>query len=397
MDDNTRNLILATALSFLVMLVWFVIFPPEPPQPALESAPIAVDGTTPPQADPTAGADASATTAAEPTAVDAPRIALETDRVTGSVSLQGGRIDDLALKDYRTEALGSAPIVDLLRPLGTDGAYYALFGWAPGGNVDANAVPGADTLWTVSEGRTLSVGEPITLSWSNGAGLSFSRQISIDEDFLFTITQSVRNDSGAEVSLAPYGTLARHGQPDDLKNFFILHEGLVRMSDGVLDEIDYDNIGDVSTEEENDSGAVQYRLAESGWIGFTDHYWMATLAPADAAGTRTRAQFNPRSDIYQSSVISPTQSVAPGATASVTTFLFAGAKEWETIRNYEAGERIKDLGGSIAYALAGQEAGIAGFLDSIDWGWFFFLTKPIFFVLHELNVIIGNMGWSIIG
>lgn len=379
MDDQNKNLILATALSFLVILGWYTFFPPPEPEQTPETAiseTAPADGTA---AAPSAGADSVADAAtAEAEASQAPRLEIETPRITGSISLQGGRIDDLSLKDYRETLDKNSPIVTLLKPVGEAQAYYALYGWAPGSGLSAADVPGANTLWSAPEGAALTPDSPVTLSWDNGKGLTFARTIAVDEDYMFSVTQSVTNASGATVSLAPYGTLARHGLPQDLKNFFILHEGLVGMADGELAEIDYDDMEDFELDPRDGARAEVRQVAENGWIGFTDHYWMTTLAPAPGQGFRSIAKFDERRGIYQSDIVLPAVTLAEGQTSEVTTQLFAGAKEWATIREYES-------------------AGIQGFLDAIDWGWFFFLTKPMFWLLHNLNVLIGNMGWAIIG
>ncbi|WP_293573051.1 membrane protein insertase YidC [Phaeobacter sp.] len=382
MDDQNKNLLLATALSFLVILGWYILFPPpEPaPQPEAEIAQTAPAGTgvSAPSAAQAIGADAQTNVAPTDTAVDAPRITIDTPRVAGSISLQGGRIDDLALKDYRVSLAEDAEIVTFLTPSGTPQAYYALYGWAPGAGLSPEDVPGANTLWTLAEGDTLTPETPITLSWNNGKGLTFFRSISIDDDYMFQIVQSVMNEGAGTVTLAPYGTLARHGQPLDLKNFFILHEGMVGMADGTLSELDYDDMADFELDTRTGARTETTQIESNGWIGFTDHYWMATLIPEPGQSFRAISKFDERRDIYQTDVVLPTVTLAEGEATDVTTELFAGAKEWATIRGYE-----KD--------------GIEGFLDSIDWGWFFLLTKPIFAVLHWLNALIGNMGFAIIG
>ncbi len=379
MDDQNKNLILATALSFLVILGWYTLFPPPEPEQAPETA---ISETAPAgdiAAAPSAGADSVAdASTAEAEASQAPRLEIETPRITGSISLQGGRIDDLALKDYRETLDENSPIVTLLKPVGEAQAYYALYGWAPGAGLSASDVPGANTLWSAPEGATLTPDSPVTLTWDNGKGLIFNRTIAVDKDYMFSVTQSVTNASGGSVSLAPYGTLARHGLPQDLKNFFILHEGLVGMADGELSEIDYDDMEDFELDPRDGARAEVRQVAENGWIGFTDHYWMTTLVPAPGQGFRSIAKFDERRGIYQSDIVLPAVTLAEGQSSEVTTQLFAGAKEWATIREYES-------------------AGIKGFLDAIDWGWFFFLTKPMFWLLHNLNVLIGNMGWAIIG
>ena len=379
MDDQNKNLILATALSFLVILVWFVLFPPEEPvvNPITAETAQSIDGTTVPTADtgiaPTTG---EAEPEQEAEASDAPRIAIETEKLSGSISLLGGRLDDLSLKDYPIE-LDAEEVVRLLSPVGTDNAYYALYGWAAAQGVAADAVPGPNTLWTVESGDTLNTSDAVTLAWDNGAGLTFRREISVDEDYMFNITQSVENTTSTEVALAPYGFIARHGEPDTV-GFFILHEGVVRMSDGELQEIDYNDMPDFDIDARRGAPAESIDVTENGWVGFTDKYWMTNIVPTQGSAFKSSAIYNPRNDIYQTEALMPTQTVAVGATAAVSTQLFAGAKEWEAIRNYQ------------------NDGGIDGFLDSIDWGWFFFLTKPIFALLHWLNGVIGNMGWSII-
>jgi len=382
MDEQNKNLILATVLSFIVILGWFMLFPPP-------EADMPVDGTVQTDAGPTdvttptasipAQAPVTAASEAETRAEaleEAPRVPIATDRLTGSISLLGGRIDDLMLKDYRTTLDAGAPIVTMLSPAGTTDAYYALYGWAPGAGLAPEAVPGPNTEWALSDGETLTANSPVTLSWDNGAGLVFSRTISVDENYMFNIAQSVTNNTEAAISAAPYGILARHGEPSDAKNFFILHEGVVAMNNGELNETDWGDVPDLDPI----NGIPSERIdgVTNGWIGFTDHFWMATLIPDQAVTSRLTMKYLPRTDIFQTEAVLPTETIAPGAATTVTTQLFAGAKEWEALRDYE-------------------EQGVYKFIDSIDWGWFFFLTKPIFWLLHELNKLIGNMGWSIIG
>ncbi|WP_371229428.1 membrane protein insertase YidC [Roseovarius sp. 2305UL8-3] len=379
MDDQNKNLILATALSFLVILVWFVMFPPPEPDPLTSEVPATVADTTTSDvaSAPTAAATTTQTGEAEPattetTVADAPRVTIDTPSVKGTISLQGGRIDQLSLKKYRETLEADSDIVNLLSPVGTDEPYYALFGWAPGVGVEPELLPNPNTNWQLENGETLTPETPITLVWENNAGLTFRRTISIDNDYMFSITQSAENSGSDPVTLAPYGILARHGIPADVKNFFILHEGAIHMIDGVRTETKYSKIAPTTEYETN--------IAESeGWTGFTDHYWMATLIPGEGEGLKISTFNDASRNIYQTTAQQATVTLAPGQKSEASTRLFAGAKEWETIRNYQ------------------NEDGVEGFLDSIDWGWFFFLTKPIFAVLHYLNALIGNMGWAIIG
>ncbi len=386
MDDQNRNLILATALSFVVILVWFVLFPPPEPEtdpnaPAIVEQQPSATGTDmavlPPAATDGTAATPDADTATEVALTGAARLPIETPELEGSISLIGGRIDDLLLRGYFETLEDDSPNVRLLSPVGSDEPYYALYGWAPGGELSFEEVPGANTEWSVEEGETLTPETPVTLSWDNGAGLIFRRTIAIDANFMFTVTQSVENTGEGSVRLAPYGIVARHGLPDDLQNFFILHEGVVRKVDGELDEIGYNDIPDLDFVQREAAAAEVVEVAENGWIGFTDKYWMTTLIPGADQPFTSVTKYVEASDIYQTEARLPAMTVEAGQTAQVTTQLFAGAKEWETIRNY-------------------QEAGIDRFIDSIDWGWFFFITKPMFWLLHNLNMLIGNMGIAII-
>ena len=379
MDDQNRNLILASVLSFLVIVAWFFFFPP--PEPVQTSAVEATDASTNQQTSALPGVEKSASSATGQTvskAEDAPRISIETQKLMGTISLKGGRIDDLSLLGYKVDLSEGAENVTLLKPVGEEGAYYATYGWAALSGVTSNLVPTPDTLWEVNGNNRLTVSSPVELVWDNGAGLKFSRVISIDEDYLFTVKQNVENTSTADVELRPYGLIRRAGEPKDVKNFFILHEGLVRMSDGELAEDSYKNMRGYDTNEREGTAAKRIEVTTNGWVGFTDHFWMTTLIPTPGSAFRSTAKYYEQADIYQAETVLPVVSLSSGQSASVETQFFAGAKEWETIRNYE-------------------NAGVEGFIDSIDWGWFFFLTKPIFIVLHWLNQVIGNMGWSIIG
>ncbi|MEM8823454.1 MAG: membrane protein insertase YidC [Pseudomonadota bacterium] len=391
MDEQNKNLILATVLSALVLLVWFVLFPPEQPDPTLTTTgptdSLQVDentALTPP-------ATAEAPIAVTPGAVVATpaetrdaalaasaRVPVETPRLTGSISLTGGRLDDLLLKDYRETLDEGSPIVTLLTPAGGPDAYYALHGWVPGGDLTFDQVPTATTQWTAPDGAMLTPESPVTLTWDNGAGLIFEKTIEVDADYMFTISQSVENTTNAPVRLAPYGLIARHGEPDII-NFFILHEGVVARSDGELAEIGYDDITELDVVPA-EGGRVQLTEAsEDGWIGFTDKYWMTTLIPSAGVPFTEVVKYVDRADIYQTETRLPPRTVEPGQSHSSESRLFAGAKEWATIREYQNGPLQ-----------------VAGFIDSIDWGWFYFLTKPIFAVLHWLNAQIGNMGIAII-
>ncbi|MGB5864432.1 MAG: membrane protein insertase YidC, partial [Sulfitobacter sp.] len=384
MDDQNKNLIVATALSFVVILVWFVLFPPPEPDATLDetttslTAPAEGSIATPTADVPAATPTGTASTETTPSAIEsAPRVAIQTERVSGSLSLLGGRIDQLLLNDYKTSLSEDATTVEILFPANEPNGQYALHGWAAAAGVDPTAVPGPNTQWQLVEGETLSVGAPVALEWDNGAGITFRKDIAIDDQFMFTITQSATNEGEAAASMAPYAVLARHGEPTDLKNFFILHEGVVAMTDGEYSEIDWDEMPEFEFNTRAGARTQERDITENGWIGFTDHYWMSVLVPIQGTSFKSVAKYDERRDIYQTEAVSPVQTVAPGETITNTTQFFSGAKEWDVLKSYE-------------------DAGVYNFIDAIDWGWFAFLTKPIFWLLHQFNIVIGNMGIAII-
>lgn len=389
MEDNNRNLILATVLSFVVILIWYTVFAPDPPVEPTDQTPVAAQTTADGAQAP--AAPAGTTTAdlgeiAAPAGTTIGRIQISSPSLEGSISLAGGRIDDLLLKKYHETLDDASPDVRLLSPssatadpsIDTTGSkpYYAVYGWTPGAGTDPALVPGPSTIWQIRSGETLAPGQPVTLVWDNGAGQVFRRTFELDDNYLFTVSQSVQNNGDSAFSAAPYGIIARHGRPDT-QNFFVLHEGAVGMHDGELLELKYKKIVDLDpVAREGRADVVE--VNENGWIGFTDKYWMTTLAPAPGQAFTSVVKYADGADIYQTEARYPMQTVQPGGEVTTSGYLFAGAKVWEVIKGYE------------------DTPGIDRFVDSIDWGWFYFLTKPIFQLLHWLHGFIGNMGWSII-
>jgi YidC/Oxa1 family membrane protein insertase len=294
-----------------------------------------------------------------------PRIPLESDRLTGSISLVGGRIDDVVLHDYRESLDKDSPEIVLLWPTKTEQPYYAEFGWIG----DGVTLPDAETVWT-PRGSRLTPKTPLLLTWDNGAGLVFERRYSIDENYMVTLTQRVKNNTSKELSLAPYGLLSRTGTPD-LLGFYILHEGLLGVFDETLKEVDYSDLRDDGAQRQSSTG---------GWLGITDKYWLAALIPDQK--TKVQTSFLPgrrgNFDIYQADYLAPAQVVKAGGTIETTNSLFAGAKEVEILDKYET------------------ERGVARFDLAVDFGWFYFLTKPIFYMIIWLNERLGNFGLAIL-
>ncbi|WFE75928.1 membrane protein insertase YidC [Roseinatronobacter sp. S2] len=372
MDEQNRNLLLAFALSLFVLVVWMWMFPP--PEPAPQDAadvaelPLAEGEQAPAMVE---GLDSDGLP-------ELPRIDIDTPRLVGTINLRGGRIDDLALRDYRETVDADSDIVHLLTPEGSREAFYALHGWRPGRDMGWDDVPGASTAWELVDGTRLAPGAPVMLAWTNDQGVRFTQRYDVDENFMFTITQGVENTGDVTARVAPYGLLSRHGEPSDLENFFISHEGFIEVADGKLNEDKYKAIRDLRVHERENTNARVTEVAENGWLGISDKYWMAMLVPEPGQAFSAVSRFIPSRDVYQTRADLPTLVVGPGESEQVQTMFFAGAKEWSIIRAYE------------------RELGIDRFIDAIDWGWFFFLTKPIFATLYFINGIIGNMGWSII-
>ena len=377
MDDQNKNLLLSVVLSFGVILVWFVggplVFPQWFPDPAATQ-----QSQTAPAEQAPAAQTALASDPMQAVPANAPRVDIDTPKLKGSISLLGARIDDLALKNYRESLDVDAQQVTLLSPIGAQTPYYAVVGWAHGAGLMAEDVPSATTEWALVEGAALTPQTPIKLQWQNGKGLTFTRTMAIDDDYMFTITDDVANTGTSAASMSKYGIVARHGLPDDMTNIYVVHEGLVRRTDGVYHEADYSDFADLPVNQAEAALVETVDATTDGWIGFTDHYWMATLIPEQGKPFTAASKFLPSANIYQAELRLPLVTIEAGQTAQTTTRLYAGAKEWATIRNYE------------------NQASIPGFIDSIDWGWFYFLTKPIFALLHWLNLQIGNMGVAII-
>jgi len=386
MDDQNKNLILATVLSGLVILAWVTFFPPStPPTPDTAKSTASSTQTGSQVAETPTAAGAPSSTAPELTSTPketravalakTPRVAIDTPSLKGSISLIGGRIDDLSLKGYHVTVNPKSKIVTLLSPAGGPEPYYTIYGWAPVGNLGFKDVPGATTPWVLESGTKLTPTTPITLSWNNGKGLIFRNTYSVDDQFMFSVAQSVTNNTDVPLKASPYGIIARQGNPKVI-GYYILHEGMVAAADGKLEEIKYKDIKKLDPLETG--VGEETNVKKGGWIGFTDKYWMTTLIPANGQKFKQVTKFLPASTIFQTDIRMPIMTIAPGKTDTMKTSLFAGAKRYETILNYQ------------------EKMHIGQFVDSIDWGMFFFLTKPIFRVLHFMNNLIGNMGVAII-
>ena len=372
-----RNLLLAIVLSVGILIGFQFLFakfqpvkPPAPPAPTAAANSTSTATATPQAATSGAavpGAEAAASAATRTAAIAAqPRVKIDTPRLHGSIDLKGGRIDDLTLATYHDTIDPKSPEVVLLWPTGTKDPYFAEFGWvAAGGNAK---VPGPDTLWTAS-GVPLTPTSPVTLTWDNGAGLVFTRTIAIDENYMFAVRDAVKNTGTAPVSLSPYGLISRTGTPQ-VSGYYILFEGMIGELGGSLHEIKYASLKPGEPDKYDSTG---------GWLGFTDKYWLTALIPDQHEGGK--ASFAHRVeggvDRYQTDFLGPTVTVPAAGTAAASARFFAGAKEVSLLDGYAA-------------------AGIPHFDLAIDFGWFYFLTKPIFLTLQFFARLIGNFGLAIL-
>jgi YidC/Oxa1 family membrane protein insertase len=392
-QDNQKNLLLAIVLSVAVLLAWqFFYAGPKlkeeqerrqriqqqttqtgeqkgVPKAAPEAAPGSVpqpqqQGVAPPALPGLSTASRTASLQASP------RVRIDTPSLVGSIALKGARVDDLVLAKYRETVDPNSPNVVLLSPSGAPEPYYAEYGWVAGAGL-AQPMPGPDTEWSVEKGGPLTAANPVTLVWKNGQGLTFRRTISVDGEYMFTVADEVENKTGQGVVLYPYALISRHGLPKT-QGFYILHEGPIGfLGDAGLQELHY---ADLLKE-----GGTKTLKQTSGWLGITDKYWATALIPDQK--TPYEATFRGTKgarDLFQTDYLLSAVSIEPGGKGTTIGNLFAGAKQVNLIE---------------AYA---EKLGAKRFDLLIDWGWFYFITKPLFRLLHWLSHLLGNYGLAIL-
>src|ERR1700674_3999180 len=400
MTDN-RNTILAVILSGLVLIAWqyFYNVPQMEKQRAAQQASELAKSATPPASTttpstaPQTGApqpSANAPAATQPASTapvvsrdaaiaSTPRVKIESPRLSGSISLKGARIDDLSLVQFRDTVDPVSPAIVLYSPSGTANPYYAEFGWvaASGSTV---RIPDQNTVWQQEGGGNLTPGSPVTLKYDNGDGLTFRRTIAIDDRYLFTIKDDVSNVGTAPVTLYPFALISRHGTPQ-VAGYYILHEGLIGyLGEEGLQEYGYKKI--------DDAKAVNFKVT-NGWLGITDKYWAAALLPDTSAQLQARMSSNLVGTVrtYQTDYLQDAQTIAIGGTGSAHARLVAGAKEASVVGiNFPIG----GLGGY------NKQLELNHFDLLIDWGWFYFITKPMFLALDFFYHLFGNFGISIL-
>jgi YidC/Oxa1 family membrane protein insertase len=396
---ENRNTIIAIILSGLVLIAWqyFYNIPqverqraqqqaelaktaqPTPAQPAPTASPTSQPqaGNAPSSA-PAASANAPAVSRDE--AIEAgPRVKIETPSVVGSISLKGARIDDLSLVKFRETVDPHSPPIVLYSPSGTAAPYYAEFGWVGAANTNVR-LPDPTTLWQQENTGSLTPSNPLKLKYDNGDGLTFRRTISIDDRYLFTIKDEVDNVGNAAVTLYPYALISRHGTPQ-VSGYVILHEGLIGyLGDEGLQQYTYKKI--------DEAKSVGWKVT-NGWLGITDKYWASALLPDTSAQLQARFSSNAvgNNHNYQTDYIEDPRTVPIGGSASVSTRLFAGAKEASVV-----GLNFPILG----FGGYNRDLGLNHFDLLIDWGYFYFITKPMFLALDFFYRLFGNFGISIL-
>jgi YidC/Oxa1 family membrane protein insertase len=393
--EQQKNLLIAVALSMAVLLGWQVFYagPKMREEQARQRAQQEQSQTTTkPQSAPTAegGAKAPAVTpegtvpGAAPETAPAesreaaikatPRLAIETPSLIGTINLKSGRIDDLVLAKYHETVDPKSPDVILFSPTNSPNPYFAEYGWVSQGQ-SQQKLPDRDTLWRAEGSGPLTPENPVTLTWDNGQGLIFKRTISVDTEYMFKIADAVENHGSANVTLVPYARIHRYGTPK-VQGYWILHEGLI----GV--------IGDQGEQKSKYKTALEdhtrtFAATTGGWLGFTDKYWAATLIPDQKAAYRAQfsgqdAKLPTEQPAYQTDYLRDPVIIPPGESRSINSQLFAGAKEVKLLQRYETQDGIKQ------------------FDLLIDWGWFFFITKPLYYLMEAINSIVHNFGVTII-
>ncbi len=382
MPEN-RNLISAILLSAAILFGWNYFFPQQkapPPQPAQQTTQSAqpAAGTAAPTASSTTAPQAQVVAELKPRAevlAQSPRVTIDTPSILGSISLKGGRIDDVELKKYREGVDPKSPIITLFSPKGTAGGYQAEFGWS---GADTSLMPTPDTLWQASDTK-LTPEKPVVLTWNNGKGLVFTRTIAVDDKSMFTVTDSVKNNTAAEMSLSPYGIIARYGKPK-VEGYAVLHEGLIGvLGSNELQTYTYDAI----TKEAAIPGydhAKRWENVTGGYVGFTDKYWASALIPDQSrpySGIYSDRPAPTVGNVYQTTAWANPLLVPANGSVENTQRLFVGAKEIKVLADYQDNLKIAKLD------------------LLIDWGWFWFFVRPLAKFLGILYNFVGNFGVAI--
>ncbi|RWP40680.1 MAG: membrane protein insertase YidC [Mesorhizobium sp.] len=390
--ENNRNFFITIALSVLILSLWqyFYVLPHSEAQreaarieeqriaeqkkaaqaasPGGSETPVPQQGAIP-NAPNAPGTDGTTLASREQALASTKRIRIDTPSLEGSINLTGARLDDLKLKHYRLTVDKNSPEIELLNPAALPTGYYAEIGFV--GSDKTGTVPGPETVWTVDGNATLTPATPVTLTFTNDKGLTFKRTFSVDGDYMFTVADTVQNSGSAPVTLSNYGRVTRFDKPA-VASIYVLHEGLIGVTgtEG-LQEHKY-----AAVEEDK-----QYTPGKStdGWLGITDKYWAVTLVPTEKQPFQPRyAYFEDGRPRYQADFLTDPITVDAGQSATVESEIFAGAKEVAKVN---------------AYA---EDRNIRLFDRLIDWGWFIWITKPMFYLIDTMYKFFGNFGLAIL-
>ncbi len=406
MTDN-RNMILAVILSGIILLAWqyFYNVPQMERQRAQQaqqaelqkSAPKPAENASPSSAPPQPGstapspsapaASAAPVVSREQALAESQRVKIETPSLIGSIALKGARIDDLSLAKFRDTVDPASPAIVLYSPSNTAAPYYAEFGWVPAAGSTVR-LPNRDTQWQQENSGPLTPTSPVVLKYDNGEGLTFRRTISVDDRYLFTIKDDVTNVGNAPVTLYPFALISRHGAPQ-VSGYYILHEGLIGyLGEHGLQEYGYKKVDDANALEGSPDAKGFKFTATDGWLGITDKYWASALLPDTNAKLQARFFSRQLGSIrtYQTDYLEDAQTIAIGGTGSAGARLFAGAKE------------VGVVGINFPFGPGGynRQLGLNHFDLLIDWGWFYFITKPMFLGLDFFYHLVGNFGIAIL-
>ena len=389
--ENNRNFFITIALSVLILTLWQVFYMNPRIEAERETARIqqeriaeetkaaapagpgvaGSDIPAPPQGAVPGGSGVVPSAETRDAAIAASqRVRIDTPSLSGSINLTGARIDDVRLKRYHVTVDDASPTIELLTPSNLPNGYFAEIGFV--GNAETGAVPSADTVWTVEGNQTLTPSTPVTLAFTNEKGLTFKRTFSVDANYMFTVSDTVTNGGAAPVSLSNYGRVTRFDKPTTA-SIYVLHEGLIGVTgEEGLQEVDYSTV--------EDDKQVKPGKSTDGWLGITDKYWAVALVPSGKQPFQPSFSYfddsnRPR---YQSDFLTDAIAIAPGQSATVETLVFAGAKEVGKIQAYETDKKIRQ------------------FDLLIDWGWFYFITKPMFWLIDTLYRFLGNFGLAIL-
>ncbi len=360
--ENQKNLFLAIIIS-MAIIFGFQLLVPQP-----ERVPVTEETNT----QESVSLDIQGTTSAilldrNQVLEETVRVTFDNSKIRGSINLEGGIIDDVVLEEYRETLDPTSDFIGFLNPLGSEDAYYLDTGWvSPDSSIE---LPNNKSKWTADK-SSIGINDPVKITWTNTQNITFEKIITLDEHYLFNVDQRVINNSDKSFDLYPFGLSKRQGLPE-MQNFFILHEGPLSVTDGVLEEYDYDDLKENQKIKLNSVG---------GWIGMTDKYWQTAIIPNQNEPIQQTYSYSfvENIDNFQTDLVGAKIVVGNGDNISHNLKLFAGPKIVSVIEQYM------------------DEHGVQEFDRSVDFGWFYFLTKPIFHVLEFIFGYVGNFGWAII-